>query len=82
MTCPDCQGARLNPRARAVRVGGKTLVELGAMPIGRVARFFDALAGQPAADLDGPTSARRRSTRSRGRSPRSCSRRSAGGSGS
>ena len=30
MTCPDCQGARLNPRARAVRVGGKTLVELGA----------------------------------------------------
>ena len=29
MTCPDCQGARLNPRARAVRVGGKTLVELG-----------------------------------------------------
>ena len=29
MTCPECQGARLNPRARAVRVGGKTLVELG-----------------------------------------------------
>ncbi|MBV8677175.1 MAG: excinuclease ABC subunit UvrA, partial [Planctomycetaceae bacterium] len=44
MTCPDCRGARLNPRARAVRVGGRTLVELGAMPIGRVARFFDALA--------------------------------------
>ena len=58
MTCPDCQGARLNPRRRAVRVGGKTLVELGALPIGEVARFFDALAGQPAADLaddDGPT---------------------------
>jgi excinuclease ABC subunit A len=45
MTCPDCSGARLNPRARAVRVGGKTLVELGAMPIGEVARFFDTLAG-------------------------------------
>jgi excinuclease ABC subunit A len=45
MTCPDCQGARLNPRARAVRVGGKTLVALGAMPIGQAARFFDALAG-------------------------------------
>src|SRR5271157_5767782 len=29
---------------RAVRVGGKTLVELGAMPIGRAAGFFDALA--------------------------------------
>ena len=51
MTCPDCHGARLNPRARAVRVGGKTLVELGSIPIARVARFFDALAGQPAADL-------------------------------
>ena len=24
MTCPECRGARLNPRARAVRVGGKT----------------------------------------------------------
>ena len=45
MTCPDCRGARLNPRARAVRVGGKTLVELGAMPIGGAAMFFDALAG-------------------------------------
>ena len=41
MTCPECAGARLNARARAVRVGGKTLVELGAMPIGQVARFFD-----------------------------------------
>jgi len=50
MTCPDCRGARLNPRARAVRVGGRTIVELGAMPIGRAARFFDDLAGQGAAD--------------------------------
>ena len=50
MTCPDCSGTRLNPRARAVRVGGKTLVELGAMPIGDASRFFDALAssgGEP-----------------------------------
>ena len=44
MTCPDCAGTRLNPRARAVKVGGKTLVELGAMPIGQVSRFFDVLA--------------------------------------
>ena len=44
MTCPECTGTRLNPRARAVTVGGKTLVELGAMPIGQVARFFDVLA--------------------------------------
>ena len=52
LTCPDCDGGRLNPRARAVRVGGKSLVELGALPIGRVARFFDALADPTAADLD------------------------------
>ncbi|HWE37486.1 MAG TPA: excinuclease ABC subunit UvrA, partial [Isosphaeraceae bacterium] len=51
MTCPECQGARLNPRARAVRIGGRSLVALGAMPIGKVARFFDALAGLPPADL-------------------------------
>src|SRR4051812_19254212 len=47
MTCPECHGARLNPRARAVRVGGKTLVELGALPIGGVARVFGALAEYP-----------------------------------
>ena len=28
--CPACDGQRLNPQARAVRVGGKTLVEVGA----------------------------------------------------
>jgi excinuclease ABC subunit A len=44
MVCPDCKGMRLNARARSVRVGGKTLVELGAMPIGVIARFFDLLA--------------------------------------
>ena len=44
MTCPDCSGSRLNPRARAVKVGGKTLVELGAhadrqgLPVLRCAR--------------------------------------------
>ncbi len=32
--CPACNGQRLNPQARAVRVGDKTLVELGAMPVG------------------------------------------------
>ncbi|MDB5350903.1 MAG: excinuclease subunit [Planctomycetota bacterium] len=49
--CPECGGARINPRARAVRVGGKSLVAMSAMPIGNLARFFDALAGQPPAKL-------------------------------
>src|SRR5437588_1262945 len=38
--CPSCQGQRLNPQARAVRVGGKSLVELCAMPVGDLAGWF------------------------------------------
>ncbi len=34
--CPACRGQRLNPQARAVRVGGKTLVEVCALPVGEV----------------------------------------------
>jgi excinuclease ABC subunit A len=40
MRCPSCQGQRLNPQARAVRVGGKTLVEICALPIGELAEWF------------------------------------------
>jgi excinuclease ABC subunit A len=36
MRCPVCNGQRLNPQARAVRVGGKTLVEVEAMPVGEL----------------------------------------------
>ncbi|HEV3443512.1 MAG TPA: excinuclease ABC subunit UvrA, partial [Gemmataceae bacterium] len=39
--CPTCQGQRLNPQARAVRVGGKTIVEACAMPVGDLAAWFD-----------------------------------------
>lgn len=45
MPCPECGGARLNPRARAVRVGGRRLPELGAMPIGNLREYFESLAG-------------------------------------
>ncbi len=52
--CPDCGGSRLNERARAVRVGGKTLPELGSWPIDETARFFEELAtarsGDPATE--------------------------------
>jgi len=40
--CPSCNGERLNPQARAVRVGGKTLVELGRMSIGELVPWLDA----------------------------------------
>src|SRR5262249_12313549 len=43
--CPTCQGQRLNPLARAVRVGGKTLVELCAMPIGDLAAWLAPACG-------------------------------------
>jgi excinuclease ABC subunit A len=39
--CPSCKGQRLNAQARAVRVGGKTLVEACAMPVGDLAAWFD-----------------------------------------
>jgi excinuclease ABC subunit A len=39
--CPQCDGQRLNAQARAVRLGGKTLIELGAMPIGQLAQWFE-----------------------------------------
>src|SRR5258708_6213852 len=39
--CPSCQSQRLNPQARAVRVGGKSLTEACALPIGELAQWFD-----------------------------------------
>jgi excinuclease ABC subunit A len=39
--CPECDGQRLNPQARAVRVSGRTLVEVGHTPIGDLMPWFD-----------------------------------------
>ncbi|MCU0703259.1 MAG: excinuclease ABC subunit UvrA [Fimbriiglobus sp.] len=39
--CPACQGQRLNPQARSVRVGDKTLIELGGMSIGDLVPWLD-----------------------------------------
>jgi excinuclease ABC subunit A len=43
--CPSCQGQRLNPQARAVRVGGRTLVEVCAMPVGELGSWLEPGAG-------------------------------------
>src|SRR5262249_22174746 len=43
--CDACQGERLNPQARAVRLGGKTLVAVCAMPIGDLVEWFDPTQG-------------------------------------
>jgi excinuclease ABC subunit A len=50
--CPACQGQRLNPQARAVQVGGKTLVEVCRLPICDLAAWFDAERGTLEPSLD------------------------------
>ena len=42
-TCPDCHGARLNEFSRAATVGGKTIVEVMAMPVTAALGFFEGL---------------------------------------
>src|SRR6185295_53070 len=39
--CPACNGQRLNPQARAVRVGGRTMIEVGHTSIGDLLPWFD-----------------------------------------
>ena len=39
-TCPDCHGARLNEFSRVATVGGKTICEVMAMPVGEALGFF------------------------------------------
>lgn len=41
--CPVCQGTRLRPEARYVKVGGKDITELARMPIAQCAAFFKDL---------------------------------------
>jgi excinuclease ABC subunit A len=52
MRCPTCQGQRLNAQARVVRVAGKTLTELCAMPVGELAAWFDPAQGKLEAKLE------------------------------
>ncbi|HJV25761.1 MAG TPA: excinuclease ABC subunit A [Aromatoleum sp.] len=41
--CPTCEGARLNPVARAVRFRDLGIHELSSQPVAKVAGFFDTL---------------------------------------
>ena len=42
-TCQECEGTRIQPLARGVTLGRKTIAKLTAMPIGRTAAFFERL---------------------------------------
>ena len=41
--CPSCQGERLKPQSRAVRVKGRTISEYVGLPISEAVRVFDGL---------------------------------------
>lgn len=38
--CPDCDGTRLKPQARYVKIAGRDITELVAMPISELHKFF------------------------------------------
>src|SRR5947208_2867792 len=46
--CAACEGTRLRRETRFVRVGGRNIVEVAALPIGDAAAFFRCLALSPA----------------------------------
>ncbi len=52
-TCPECKGARLRPEARSATVGGKTIVEVMAMPVTEALAFFRPLAFRGMKDILG-----------------------------
>jgi excinuclease ABC subunit A len=39
--CPDCEGKRLNPTALHVRFDGQSIADLTALPVEKVAHFFE-----------------------------------------
>lgn len=41
--CPECHGSRLRKEASYVRVAGASISDLVAMPVGKLAEWFDAL---------------------------------------
>jgi excinuclease ABC subunit A len=40
--CPDCEGARLRPESRAVRVKGRTITDYVTLPVTEALRVFEA----------------------------------------
>ncbi len=48
-TCPDCAGTRLSKYARSVRVGGRGIHELAALPLDKALHFLETFSQQPEA---------------------------------
>ncbi len=50
--CPECNGARLRPEARACTVGGRTIMDVMQLPVRDAQAFFEELRGKlPQSDL-------------------------------
>jgi excinuclease ABC subunit A len=47
-TCPECNGTRLRPEARAVRLAGKPIHEVSAMTVAEARQFFGSIELGPA----------------------------------
>ena len=41
--CPECRGAKLQPEALNVRVGGRSIADVSAMPVDRLCEWLDGL---------------------------------------
>jgi excinuclease ABC subunit A len=48
-TCPDCRGTRLRPDARAVKLGGKSIVEICQYTVTEARQFFRSVKLSPSA---------------------------------
>ncbi len=55
LPCTDCGGTRLRPEARAVRLGGRTIAEVGAMTVAEAAHWLAGLEfGETGREIAGP----------------------------
>ena len=61
--CPACEGARLKPESLAVLLGGQSIAEVCALPIGECAAFLGDAGARPRASSRSPSGCSRRSTR-------------------
>ena len=46
-TCPTCDGRRLRPEALAVRIGGRSIAEVAALPLDELGTWLHAVAWSP-----------------------------------
>jgi excinuclease ABC subunit A len=47
MPCPACEGSRLNPIARAVRLAGRSIDQVSSLPVAQLVTFFQSLPVNP-----------------------------------